>query len=159
MFGFFKKNSAPIIEEKELYPVLTPDMIKPIDEPIDTISAKKIYRSYMSQIDYCDKSELSENVKYFALEIKQETEFLKEEIYEKKDEIKDLKEQIKSLKSKIKLQNIEEKEETVDSIFDIQEDVEYLHEELDSINKKYNLFKKDKRNFLVKYINKEIQAT
>ena len=159
MFGFFKKKSSPTVQEKELYPVLTPDMIKPINEPLDTVSAKKIYRSYMSQINYCVKDELSESVKYFALEIKQETEFLKEEIFEKKDEIKELNEQIKSLKSKVKLQNIEEKEETVDAIFDMQEDIEYLLEELDSINKKYKYFKKDKRNFLVKYINKETQAT
>ena len=149
MFGFFKKK----------YPVLTADMFEPVDKEINTTEAKKLYKQYMKQIGYLEKDELSDHASYLADEIKENEQYLKDDVADKKSEIKDEKDRLKELKGKLKKANEDTKEDIEADIEDCQQDIEYLNNDLEKETAELTKFKKDKRAFLIEYINNETQRS
>ena len=70
-FDIFKR--AP-----KTFPVMTADTVKPVDMPINTTLAKKVYRQWMLESGYrTDKEELAYSVSWLAEEIKGQTDNLR----------------------------------------------------------------------------------
>lgn len=86
MFGLFKKQ----------FPVLTTEMLEPVDVPISTANAKKIFVLWMVKIGYLDREEALHQVRYLAEEMKDHEDYLRLERDSKRDELKDAKDEHKS---------------------------------------------------------------
>lgn len=149
MFGLFGK--------KKKYPLLKPEMIEPIDQPISTTDAKMIFKKYMKDIGYLEKDELSEHASYLGDEIKEMEQCHKEDIKDSKEEIKEAKAKVKELQKKLtSCKSEEEKEEIEEEIDDAKSEIEMAQEQIEESTKELEEFKKDKRQFLVEYINNQI---
>ena len=149
MFGLFKKK----------YPVLTNEMLEPVDSEISTTEAKKIYKQFMKQIGFLEKDELADHASYLSDEIKENEQYLKDDIADKKSEIKDEKERLKTLKANLKKSTDDTKEDIESDIEDCLLDIDYLNKDLDKEMADLATFKKDKRAFLIEYINNEVQRS
>lgn len=86
MFGLFKKQ----------YPVLKPEMLEPVDAPITTTNAKKIYSQWMVKIGYFDKFDASHDAAYFAEAMKEHEDYLRQELDYQRQEVKDAQEEYRS---------------------------------------------------------------
>ncbi|WP_294346927.1 hypothetical protein [Prosthecochloris sp.] len=154
MFNFFKK--------KPKYPVLTSGMIEPTDALLTATDAKKAYKSFMVQIGYLDKSdklEISSYVGYFAEAMKAYENGSKNECNECKKSISDHKKEIKRLENKAKIVKEEwEQEEIKAEIELVKEEIEMYTKDLKKFNAEFEAFKRDKRNFLIEYVNNEIHG-
>lgn len=147
---------AGLFNKKKTYPLITPEMIQPIDEPVSTTDAKSIFKSYMSQIGYLEKGELSEHARYFGEEIKERQDAYKEDIQDCKDTIKEQKEKVRDLKKRLANCSDDEKENVENEIEDAEEEILYEEKQIEELTTELNEFKKDKRKFLVEYINNQI---
>lgn len=148
MFGLFKKKPYPLFSE---------DMIKPLDEPLPTTDAKKIYRQYMSGIGYLKKEEISDAVYDLSEAMKGEVEDRKATIQGYKEEMKDWKQRLKEEQSKLKKCTAEEREEIQYAIEEMEDNIQGNIEDIEQETRELELFKKDKREFLVNYINDELR--
>ncbi|ABA90286.1 hypothetical protein Pcar_3051 [Syntrophotalea carbinolica DSM 2380] len=148
MFGFFKKK----------YPLLKNEMITPVGEPVNTSEAKRIFKQFMKEIGYLEKDELTEHAGYLSEEIKDHEQGLREECLDKKEEIAEAKRLLKELKSNLKKAEGEEKEDIECEIEDIEDDLEDFVKELEQAAEALAKFKKDKREFLIEYINNQTQS-
>ena len=148
MFGLFRKKS---------YPLLKNEMITPIDHPITTTEAKKLYKSYMKDIGFLEKDELSENAAYFGEEIRDMEQTYKEDIKESKETIKEAKVTIKEIKQQLKSCDSEElKVDLQDQLENLQDEIDWEVEQIEKLEMELNEFKKDKRAFLIEYVNNQI---
>ena len=149
MFGLFGK--------KKTYPLLTADKIEPVNEPISTADAKKLFKSYMKDIGYLERDELSEHAGYLGEEIKDMEQCHRDDIKDSKDEIKEAKAQIKILKKNLgSCKTGNEKEEIEAELEDLNDEIEMAQEQVDKTTQELAEFKRDKRQFLVEYINNQI---
>ena len=149
MFGFFKKS----------YPILTAEMIKPEDQLITTTEAKRIFKEFMKRIGYLEKDELSLHASYLSDEIKDHQEGLKDECVSKKEEIKYEKASLKKFQAQLKKVTGEDEEDVLFEIECAEDNLKLLSVELEEATEKLANFKKDKRAFLVEYINRQTQDT
>ncbi|MDB4431204.1 hypothetical protein N9137_02320 [Pseudomonadales bacterium] len=150
MFGLFKK--------KKVYTLLENEMITPLDVEIPTTQAKKIYRAHMQAIEVFEKDEISDRVYDFAEEIKSKEEEYRDDIQECKNEIKGIKSEISDLKKHIKSAiSEEEKGELLEELEGSKSNLVGANEDLHIEQKRYQKFRKDKRYFLINYINEEIR--
>jgi chromosome segregation ATPase len=159
-FDLFKKKEPPILK---------PEMLQPVDAPISTAEAKRIFKDWMVKIghfsnkDKLDKMELSEHVGYFVEEMKQHEEALKfdiddekesvaESIREEKEEIRDLKKELAKCKDQTERENIDEQ------IAHCERAITNYQESLAVRVKELADFKADRRPFLVDYINTQVHG-
>ena len=147
IFGLFKKK----------YPILTPENIEPVDAPISTAEAKRIFKAFMSQIGYLERGELAEHAGYLADDIKEMTEAYREDLADLKSQIPELKAEIKKLNQE--LTNCAGNEQK-----DIEKEINWTKEALDQLlmdiedtKREQAEFKRDKRSFLIRYINDQTQ--
>lgn len=145
MFRFFKKK----------YPLLKEEMLTPVDAPISTTDAKRLYKQFMKEIGFLEKDELSDSVSYLAEEIKDTEQYLREECADKKEEIADAKRQLKEFNERIKTADATERDDIEDEIRELKDDLEYYQTELEEAAEALAKFRTDKRTFLVDYINRE----
>jgi len=148
MFGFFKKK----------YPLLKEEMLTPVDEPISTTEAKRIFKQFMKDIGYLEKDELSDHAGYLAEEIKDHEQYLREELSDKKEDVAEAKRQIKELKSSLKKADAAKTEDIQYEIDDLEDELVYSQKELEEAAEALSKFRKDKRAFLVEYINSQTQS-
>jgi vacuolar-type H+-ATPase subunit I/STV1 len=139
--------------------LMTQDMITPVDKPISINRAVQVYKKYMLRIGYLEKSDLSDFVRSLKEEMAAREEELKYEITNAKELIKEAKAEVKSLTKQL-------------SRCKDDDDREYVQEELDTVVDELNqetvgceklidelaMFKKDKRMFLLNFINSEIHG-
>ena len=150
MFGLFKK--------KKVYTLLKNEMITPLDVEIPTIQAKKIYRAHMQAIELFEKDEIADRVYDFAEEIKSKEEEYRDDIQECKNEIKSINSEISDLKKHIKSSiSDEEKGELLEELEGSKSNLVGANEDLHIEQKRYQKFRKDKRYFLINYVNDEIR--
>lgn len=154
-----RKETTGEAGAEDVIPILTPDMIAPVDKPISTKRAVQVYKEFMLKVGYLDKSDLED----FARS-------LKEDMAERE---KDLRFDIKSAKELVAEARVEVKQRKKEHAkCKDDDDREYTREELDAAQaeldeetaahdllvRKLNYFKKDKRGFLLNYINSEIHG-
>ena len=155
MFDFFRK--------KKKYPLLTREMIEPANTPLSTTDAKKAYKSFMLQVGYFDKDDklgISDDVRYFAEEIKMHEGGLKEECAECKWYLSDYKKDLKGLEQKFKKTNDEgELNDLKSDIEEIQDEISTYTKDLEKLTAELEVFKKDKTDFLITYVNNELQGS
>ncbi len=159
--GSLTKNEIEGVdaEDESAFSLMTLGMITPLDKPISTARAVQIYKKYMLKVGYMGKSDVSDYVRSLKEdmdereeELKYETKYAKEQITEAKSEVKSAKKQLSKCKD--------------------DDDREYAQEELDTATVELEeevaryegfvaelaLFKKDKRDFLLNYINCELHG-
>lgn len=140
-------------------PVLTPDMILPADALISTSEAKRLFRIWMIQIGQysatSDKDLLDERTAMFVDEIRQHEFVLRDEVKTIKEsdsqEITEVKNKIRSLKKQ--QISVEKYAELQDQIDAYEEQIKLFTWPLKKAMEALDRFKKDKREFLVDYIN------
>jgi len=146
------------------FPFINESMIEPVDEPISTRDAVKIYKQHMLDIGYLVKSELSDFVVSFKEEMKEHEQQLKSEVDWAKDTLAEAKAELKSETKRTKKMLSKSKDE--DEKNDFSQDLESVEGEAGSAGEDFNRlsgelaqFKKDKRSFLVNYINTEVHGS
>ena len=159
-FGLFKKKEPPILK---------PEMLEPINAPISTAEAKKVYKDWMLKIGYLDRQEVGDHVRYFADDMKGREEDLKEELNRAKEdaafEVNELKEYLaKSKKDIAESADPAEKKKIKKDIESMKEEIKIASQacvieqacvrEIEAIQN----FKADKREFLVNYINDQVHG-
>ncbi len=143
MFALFRKK----------YPIYTIRMIAPAGEPITTADAKTLFKQHMLEIGYLDKDQLSEHVGYLTAELKRQECCLKDEINNTKEEIQEAKGELADLQNKLVSCSTDEKEEIVGGIELLAGELAIATEELEQYASRLAEFNKDKRAFLVDYMN------
>lgn len=154
-------------QEKKTFPVLTSEMLQPVDQPITTALAKQLFKEWMLKIGYLDKQEVSLHVGYFADEMRSYEENLKEELSEGKknlafetkesqEEIKRIKKALVNCKDDVKKAGLE------DELADAEDELRlYAMGPEGDIVKAQDLldaFKADKRAFLIEYVNGQVHG-
>lgn len=149
-------------------PTLTTDMILPVDTLISTSEAKRLFKVWMIKIGYYsasdkdDKDLLDEHTAMFADEIKQHELVLRDEVKTISETdleiIGELKDKIRSLRKKQIISSVEIYAELQDAINAYEEQLELFSWPLKKAMKVVNRFKKDKREFLVDYINWQVHG-
>lgn len=150
------------------FPVLRGDMLQPVNNPITTVEAKRIFKEWMLKIGYLDKQEVGDHVGYFADEMRNHEQNLKEELAQAKDEcaqeLRGTKDEIKELKAELKIcKNLEERAKLEADLADFEKELAehtaqpfyYFFTKAESALAN---FKADKRAFLVEYINQQTQS-
>lgn len=159
-FDLFKKKEPPILK---------PEMLQPVDAPISTAEAKKIFKEWMVKIgrlsdkDKLDKMELSHHVGYLVEDMKQHEEALRLDIDDEKESvaesIKDEKEEIQDLKKELtKCRDQADKEGIEGQIVRCERAIATYQESLAVRVQKLADFKADRRAFLIDYINTRVHG-
>ena len=137
------------------FPVMTMDMIDSKGEPITKVQAVKLFKQYMLAVGYLDKDELTEHAGYFADEMTQHEEYLAQDI----GELDSLNQQLKALRGQRK------GETDADTKADLDEEIAQLKEDIVAEENSgkpardaLDAFKKDKRQFLIDYVNQQVQG-
>lgn len=139
--------------------VMTPDMIRPLDKPVSTNRATQIYKKYMLEVGYLEKDDIADYVRSLKEDMLEWEEELKYEITSTKEQVAEAKAEVKRLHKQLRKCKDDD-------------DREYVQEELDTAEAECNeetgthekfvaelaRFKKDKREFLLNYINSEIHG-
>ena len=148
MFGLFKKK----------YPILTVSMITSADQPITTTDAIMIYVQHMLDIGYLEKDKLSEHVGGLSNEIKRHGQCLKDAIVETKEEIQEAETELANLKKKLATCSSEERKDIEDGIILLEGELVIAAVDIEKATNNLAEFKKDKRAFLVDYINTQVHG-
>lgn len=139
--------------------IMTPDMIHPAEKAVSTNRALQAYKKYMLEIGYLEKDDVSDYVRSLKEDMVEWEEELKFELKTAKELVAEAKLGVKRLQKQLRKCKDDD-------------DREYLQEELDTAETECNeetaayekyaaelaLFKKDKREFLLNYINTEIHG-
>jgi hypothetical protein len=141
------------------FSMLTSDMITPVDKPISTTRAVQVYKKYMLKVGYLDKSDISDFVRSLKEDMAEREEDLKFEIKNAKEQVAEAKSEVKTLKKQLsKCKDDDDREYAKE---ELDTGTQELEEEMSSYEKftaELTLFKKDKREFLLNYINSEIHG-
>lgn len=153
IFGFFKGSKA-----KRSYPRITPEMIQPTGDPLNTSDAKAVFKSYMVQIGFLDEKEVSEHVGYLADEIRQTETALKDDVDEPKLQLAEARASLKSLQKRLAAAKTEEEKAPLEAeIEEAEFEVQAQTQGVEEAAKALAAFKADKRQFIVDYINQQLQ--
>ena len=147
------------IIEKAAFSLMTADMIGPVDKPVSVSKAVQVYKKYMLKVGYLEKDDISDFVRSLKEDMAEHEEELKYEIKTAKELVAEAKTELKSSKKQLARSKDDD-------------DREYAREELDTAEAELkqetaayekavadlSLFKKDKRVFLLNYINSEIHG-
>lgn len=145
--------------EKAAFSIMTPEMITPLDKPISVSRAVQIYKKYMLKVGYLEKEDISDFVRSLKEDMAEHEEELKYEVKNGKEQVAEAKAEVKRAKKQLRKCKDDD-------------DREYAQEELDGVTAEFeeetamyekwveelSLFKKDKRLFLLNYINSEIHG-
>jgi hypothetical protein len=151
------------LSEDGQYPLIAEEMITPVDEPIKTRNAIKVYKKHMLAIGYLEKTELSDFVGNFQEEMQEHEQHLKDEVTWAKETLAEVKAEAKSETRRLKklLSKSKDEDEKNDLDHDMEStenDVASAAGDLERLSGELLGFKKDKRRFLVNYINTEVHG-
>ena len=148
MFELFKKK----------YPILTVSTITPADQPITTTDAMKIYVQHMLDIGYLAKDKLSEHVGGLSNEIKRHGQSLKDAVTDTKEEIQEAETELANLKKKLATCSAEDRKDIEDGIKLLEGELLIAAVDIEKATNNLVEFNKDKRAFLVDYINTQVHG-
>ena len=157
------KDTTVAYQEGE-YPYFTDEMITPVEKPLSTRDAVYIYRTYMLAIGYLEKSEMSDFVNSLKDGMDEHEQFLKEEVKAARETVVEAKaearpeiKRIKKLRSKSK--DADEKADYSADLEEVEFEVVSSQRDLAAAVEELTQFKKDKRQFLINYINSELHGS
>ncbi len=153
IFGFFKGSKG-----KRPYPRITPEMIQPAGEPLSTADAKAVFKSYMVRIRFLDEREVSEHVGYLTDEIKQTEAALKDDLDEPKRQLAEARASLKALQKRLAAAKTKDETATLEAeIEEAEFEVQAQTQGMEEAAKALAAFKADKRQFIVDYINQQLE--
>lgn len=159
--GRFSKKGA--IEEVDsgapVYSLMTPEMITPLDKPISVSRSAQIYKKYMLRVGYLEKEDISDYVRSLKEDMAEHGEELKFEVKSHKEQVAEAKAEVKSAKKKLSKSKDDDDREYAQE--ELDEAMKELDDETAAYEKflnQFTTFKKDKREFLLDYINSEIHG-
>ena len=114
-----KSSDDTVIAAGSTLSLMTQEMITPLDKPISINRAVQVYKKYMLQVGYLEKTDLPDFVRSLKEEMAAREEELKYEITNAKELIKEAKAEVKSLTKQL-------------SRCKDDDDREYVQEELDT---------------------------
>lgn len=158
MFDFLFKPKV------KTYPIIKPETFTPPDAPISTTDAKRLYREVMVAIGYLDKGDASYYVKHLTEAIKDresdlrlvlddQKAYLQDTINENKELVRDLKKDLRAAKTD------DERGVITLEISDLQSQILKYQAAIETERAALESFKKDKRSFLVDYVNRELHGS
>ena len=148
-------NAPPPKPAPKSYPVMTMDMIDSKGEPITKAQAVKLFKQYMLAVGYLEKDEVVEHANDFAQEMTEHEECLEHDAV---DDLASLKEQLADLKAQRKGEtDADTKEELDEQILSTKDDIEADKHINQPARDALAAFKKDKRQFLIDYVNLQVQ--
>ena len=131
-------------------------MIDSKGEPITKAQAVKLYKEYMLAVGFLDKDEINYHATGFAEEIARHQEELEHDAV---NDLASLQEQLKDLQAKYKGEtDAETKEFLKEDIASVKDDIEKEKITNQPAVNALAAFKKDKRQFLIDYVNHEVQG-
>ena len=143
-------------------PPLKAEDIEPCDAKMSTADVKRVYGLFMLKTKFLAPDEISQHTKYFAEELRSHEAFLKEELAQATEDfapgISCAKEDIRDLRRD--LRNATDPEARSDLQSELEAAESGLIEESHFVKKaeeEYRAFRKDKRSFLVAYVNHQTQ--
>lgn len=150
--------SAPAQKPKSRsYPMMTIDMIDSNGEAITKAQAVKLFKQYMLAVGYLDKDEVIEHATDFADAMTEHEECLEHDAV---DDLDSLKEQLADLKAQRKGEtDTDTKEELDEEITSVKDDIESEKRLRQPAINALAAFKKDKRQFLINYVNQQVQPS
>jgi len=138
------------------FPRMTMAMIDSKGEPITKAQAVKLYKEYMLAVGFLDKDELTYHADDFAEEITRHQEELE---HEAENDLASLQEQLKDLETQRKGEtDAETKEFLKEEIASVKDDIKHEKTTNQPAVDALAAFKKDKRQFLIDYVNHEVQG-
>lgn len=150
------------LETEGQYQVFDQSMIIPVAEAVSTRDAIKVYKKHMVAVGYFEKDELGDFVSRLREEIAAYEQELKEEVLWAKETLletkKETKSEVKKLKKLLSKCDEDEKDGLLGDIGSAEEEVASAVSDLKNHSEILAQFKKDKRGFLVNYINTEIHG-
>lgn len=146
-----RRKKTPILKESD---------IEPADAPVSTVEAKKIYRQYITARAKGNREELRYWVDCFADEMREEGESNRVEIADTKETVSAGKARIKELKSQVRDASGDDEAlaELKEQLEDVSEDTKWHENYVQELQDDLKHFRKDKRSFLISYINTEIHG-
>ena len=131
-------------------------MITPLGQPISTTDAKRIFKAFMKETGYLDKDELSLHADYLSDEIRDHADYLKGCAQDANQDVSEAKKQLKALRNKIKSVSNDSKQDIENEIENIEDDLVIFEEDKKNASEELSEFKKDKRLFLIEYVNRQV---
>lgn len=158
-----KNSGAELPVNDEPYPIITNEMILPVDQEIRLKDAVKMYKQHMVNIGFLERSELDDFVRSFKEECIEHEQQLRDETNWAKDTLAEAKAAAKPESKKIKKQmarsqDEDEKDDLLQELAEVEEEAQGAKEEYERLAAEWTLFKRDKRAFLVNYINSEVHG-
>lgn len=150
--------------EKSRYPIITTETFAPLGVPISTTDAKRLYREVMVAIGYLDKGDTKRHVEYLAEAMKDRESDLRLALDDQKaylqDTINDNKEQVRDLKKDLRAAKTDDERGVVTlEINDLESQILKYQGAIETEKAALESFKKDKRSFLVDYVNRELHGS
>ncbi len=134
---------------------LTSDMLQPTDAEVKTNDAVKFFREFMLKTGTLDKDEISDHTQMFREEMREHAEALREDLASSKEDLAEYKETLKELKAGLKHADEEEKEDIEAEIEDTEIEIEDTKSEIEETRAELAAYQKDKRAFLINYVNRQ----
>ena len=146
-------------DDEAFFSLLTSDMITPLDKPVSSTRAVQVYKNYMLKVGYLDKSDISDFVRSLKEDMAESEEELKFEIKNAKEQVAEAKTEVKSLKKQhSKCKDDDDREYAREELDTATSELEEEMLSFEKFTAELTLFKKDKRKFLLNYINSEIHG-
>lgn len=157
------RRGEPNNDDEVSYPLLRTEMIVPPEEPVSTRDAVKIYRQHMLDTGYLEKRDLSDLAARFLDEIKEREQLLKDEVAWAKDTHRDAKKQAKAegkrIKGLMRGSDRDDRQEYRRDLECLQVEIEDAARVLEEHLQSFKTFQKDKRDFVIEYVNEEIHGS
>lgn len=151
IFGLFRR--------KRRFPVMTSDMIQPIDKEITATEAKQLYRAFVKQVGFAtDRDDIAEGARMLGEMIKDHADSFREDCEHTVAEIKETKLRLAELKRRLADCAEAEREDLALDIEDAESEIVDLEKDLEKMKVDEAAFKRDKRAFVIDYINREVQG-
>jgi len=155
-----KPEPEALTASQKRYPILRADMILPVDQPIPTVKAIQIYKEFMLKVGYLEKYELAWHADEFAESMRRRTDELADDVrYETEcldTASADTKQQIANLKHQYSQATDPDERECInDEIDDLKQELTPDDSDLKAAKKTLQSFRRDKRQFLIDYVNRE----
>lgn len=157
-------KDSEISYQEDDYPLITSEMLTPADKSVGTKNALGIYKKHMLAIGYLEKDEIGDFVDRFREEINEHELYLKEELKAAKEALAEARaearqesKKLRKLRSKSK--DEDEKSDFTQDLGEVEAEVRSAQGELAAASGALTRFKKDKRDFLINYINTEVHGS
>lgn len=153
-----EEPSGEVVGEGAI-PILTPDMITPVDKPVSTKRAVQVYKEFMLKVGYLDKSDLDDFARSLKEDMAEREEELKFDIQSAKELVAEARAEVKQrTKEHAKCKDDDDREYAKEELDAAQAELDEETAAHDLLVRKLNYLKKDKRGFLLNYINSEIHG-